>query len=1303
MNQLSVHSMTRLLTQPYRRGAETLAIPLGADIDGWTSVAPYEFKEYRARYQEDPPDPKYIIFPKQDIGRDGLEIEISFSGVTQTTLSNTINAVTTTLQVDAIAGFSLKLPFPIRINDELITVSAIDPIDMTLWTVTRAVAGTVAVAHNQGAVVVQTYLLTIPPNTFAGTSFALSSLPIPKIALTVLRFRQLPFPLPGSGEQNWGIIALLGNIAKLVWVMGWEKDQIRRQMQEIRRQRCRQFAYGFSLDTLGNDLRVPRFPAREYSFDENALALYHLNDPDNTTDVEDATVRFRPSSTGHPGTRIGNVQSGVLGKFGKGFKFPGTIEIANHPDFDILGDRSFTVEAFVKTDVIASAFLTAAVDATTTTLQVTSNFGFPSNPPFSIFIDDEEMRVSAMTANTWTVTRGAGTTIATSHVKGASVTKILPASIIAKGQQDTAGRLTSAGWSLLLGSFRGIDNNVQWTLSDGSNRFTLFADINIGDDQFHHLAGILDRNNQRTRLFVDGEERATSLISGLSTIINSEPIRLGRSTNGNPFFGVIDEVRLSKIARSDFHPVLGEGDAQYRQRLGIFERWQLPTPDALLNTINSLVSINSQSDSFILIEKDPPGATVSKLVRILPAILAAGQSIDREGSSYSEESELYGEANQELDFDKIYLLRHDSPNVNYGTNEDNRRLQAVTQQVLDALVDLLATSTETGNPITGNLVIDKSFAPNDTKLHHVGRALLLHHDSLPPERLGVYAYQAGFDFVQNTEGKIYASVAPGEKLEILIEPAAFLAAAINSTTTILNVTLTNAPSRPGFLLNPPFRIQIEQEVMGVINVTATTWTVTRTTGSAVPHASSAAITLVDTDLFIDQALNLSFLPENLPRNGQIQWTIIRCGSGEATLQEHPGDPVPSPPARPTPVRSRPRLSLVADAPGEITVRVEYTLNRRTVTGTKTFRIGIESLSDGEAIAANGDLNISEAEVVGKPEGLFNPIYLINHNVAGVDYGTNADNHRMQIVLEQSLNRLLGLLAGLGGSLQIQKAYDPGDSGLHNEGRALRLQHSTLSAEKLGTLAHQAGFDFVQRQSNDIYCSVATGEKIEIVRASDLTPLGDELNVGSQIDLRVRFAELPLGLLFNIDITFGSDLDSGTISDALRQAFRNQGVFLSQNASLTIETAGNQWRVTDLGRTYTVRNETGQLNVYSSSRGYNWSLTNLGNGRGSFNAVLRPEVTFTPLEPGLLGLNVTYLERDPQSTPPYTFEIRLKPALDLPETIILKEEYDLIMNILNYFHPIGVEAITQNIRDHVVEVKGDLLQGFPGYTYPDFRL
>jgi hypothetical protein len=43
-----------------------------------------------------------------------------------------------------------------------------------------------------------------------------------------------------------------------------------------------------------------------------------------------------------------------------------------------------------------------------------------------------------------------------------------------------------------------------------------------------------------------------------------------------------------------------------------------------------------------------------------------------------------------------------------------------------------------------------------------------------------------------------------------------------------------------------------------------------------------------------------------------------------------------------------------------------------------------------------------------------------------------------------------------------------------------------------------------------------------------------------------------------------------------------------------------------------------------------------------------------------------------------------------------------MNLLNYFHPVGVEVVTANLRQHTREVVQDPQKAFPAYTYPDFR-
>src|SRR5262249_44307052 len=158
--------------------------------------------------------------------------------------------------------------------------------------------------------------------------------------------------------------------------------------------------------------------------------------------------------------------------------------------------------------------------------------------------------------------------------------------------------------------------------------------------------------------------------------------------------------------------------------------------------------------------------------------------------------------------------------------------------------------------------------------------------------------------------------------------------------------------------------------------------------------------------------------------------------------------------------------------------------------------------------------------------------------------------------------------------------------------------------------------------------------------SNLSLLNDELTVDtSPTDLRVRFTDPPLLLLFNIGAQ--ADLDNG-ISAAIRQEFERQKLTLSANAVVTVEQPRSRWTITDQGKKYFLRKKSNSISVFTLAGNYNWSLDTIDNGKGSLDFVLRPEVGLKALEPGLVALNVTYVEQDAQSTLPYAFEIRLNP-------------------------------------------------------------
>jgi len=124
--------------------------------------------------------------------------------------------------------------------------------------------------------------------------------------------------------------------------------------------------------------------------------------------------------------------------------------------------------------------------------------------------------------------------------------------------------------------------------------------------------------------------------------------------------------------------------------------------------------------------------------------------------------------------------------------------------------------------------------------------------------------------------------------------------------------------------------------------------------------------------------------------------------------------------------------------------------------------------------------------------------------------------------------------------------------------------------------------------------------------------------------------------------------------------------------------------------------------------YNWSTRAIGAGAGSFGTLVRSNARFTPTKPGLLVLALTYVARSDSRAAPYTFEIRLKPALDVPATNIPKAQSDIIMNVLDAYHPIGGRGTHRpypqaRARDRAGSdegVSGIQLSDFPRLTKPE---
>ena len=420
----------------------------------------------------------------------------------------------------------------------------------------------------------------IPAGTLAGMSVLV---PLGRDQGPAVRLRGLitTTPSPDRGlaaHQLWEVTALLGNLGKLLWIVGWERDALRGQLAQVRRQDRLDRAVGQTLDLVGFDLGVPRFPPLPYAFEDDTVALYHLDEPSGATQARDAQVLY--TGVGHPSSTL-TATPGAVGRFGSGYAFrdaAAQILVDNHVDFATGPGDDLTVECFVQPDP-----------------------GAWSGP------------------------------------------------VVSKHDPAGAGK---AGWSLAIGEFgRGLPRNVRATVTDGTRTVIVHADTTLDAGRFHHLALVVDRAPAQVRLYVDGVVRAAAEITQLGALTNAEPLRIGRAapTAADAFTGVIDEVRLSRAARTGFHAVLGESDEGYRRRLRIFQRWTLPTLDVLQEALNDVVSdVAGEAEPFVIDEQDATLVSAVRGLTVYPAALLTGESIDADGNRRTPESSVPGPSSYDV-------------------------------------------------------------------------------------------------------------------------------------------------------------------------------------------------------------------------------------------------------------------------------------------------------------------------------------------------------------------------------------------------------------------------------------------------------------------------------------------------------------------------------------------------------------------------------------------------------------------------------------------------------------------------------
>ncbi|MEW2352937.1 hypothetical protein [Spirillospora sp. NPDC029432] len=215
----------------------------------------------------------------------------------------------------------------------------------------------------------------------------------------------------------------------------------------------------------------------------------------------------------------------------------------------------------------------------------------------------------------------------------------------------------------------------------------------------------------------------------------------------------------------------GEGDDRYRDRLGAFRAWTLPTAAGLAEVLNTAVGRLGE-DGRTLVVDDSDGVVHRgvRTVRVVPARIPEGTGIDAAGRTTAAE----GDAPPEGFFDARFLTRIEGDGADHvppppppddgdqagsgGPPPDPRLVQPDTARAFGRLLPLAAAEAA-----GGRLRVLSAFDPAAPDGRATGRAMLMEHTAIGSARLAALAHRAGFDLVFHRRGgEVYAATLPGE-------------------------------------------------------------------------------------------------------------------------------------------------------------------------------------------------------------------------------------------------------------------------------------------------------------------------------------------------------------------------------------------------------------------------------------------------------------------------------------------------------------------------------------------------------------
>jgi DNA-binding beta-propeller fold protein YncE len=1308
--------MARRLTTPFERGSDSVILSLSTTNPTTATAAAYDFREHQAKFNHIP-DPRYLLVARLDI------------------------PVSTTVTVE--------YQFP----------------------------GT------GGVITSGTTVQVVETGVLAGSSFLINLQANEGPETRIRRLVVSPAPPDGAPAAWWDVVALLGNLSKLLWIIGSESDHLYRQLEVVRSQRRLANATGRSLDLLGFDLGVPRFPQLPYSFDPDTIALYHLDDaPGAVPAVENIIGQYTPPAAAkHHGSNPGNlVIPGVLGRFNQGFAFRNPnaeIDIPDHADFNPGPGNSFTIECFIKPDVGAGDghVLSKHADPANLALRgwALSVGDFGRGVPLNarLLLTDGTNRITLFGDEPLDTARF-------THLAGAIDRTTQEARLYVNGVFHAGASISALGAlanvePVRIGRtgaepFRGTVDEV---------RFSRAART-----RFHSVLGESDESYRRRLRIFDRWTLPTP--ADLRRILNEAcgPI------NGDTEPLTISDENATLVGGSRF--------------LNIF-----PSGLALGASVDSLGRARVKEAD---VNGTPSGDDLFDITYLI---------------THNDPRAVY----------------HPAPPRTLNTNEpapDSHKMHVAAGRTLTGLLNLLASEAA-----VGSLHVESAFDPRTSDLRAVGRGLLLRHDSVSLSHLGVLAHRAGFSFVSrpSTLNSVYASVTQAEFLEVNVVPGGTTTGADGFDLRV-GETL-NLAVRPVPLADTVFEWRTASCGAGRALFNTRTDRPTVTIQASAPGSLTVKVEALRRHRIVSGTrvfkIGLAELPDNQTIGGDgtlgvLPTTVTRSRDaffhnsylvthesprvtyGDIhTRRMHPsvaqrldrlmaltaplgaGGGISISQAivpgatdlsgvgltltiRPTNLAALPTGRLAALAHSAGFTYVHRSGNQVLLRQAEEELMTVTAQPDVYNIVEGGSLTLTSLPQAG-PSAIAvtaNSVFIANRSsdtVTEMDRATQEirrvlkvgwapvdiaiSNDGLRVFTADSRSNTISAITLATGTVDILTAtqgpsavvHHPTTAQLYVTGFAanqiMRFNSTTLTP--LGSIAVSPGpvAAAITPATDELWVLSRLSRRINIFAASTLTAittiaLVDEPGaIAIAPDGARAYITVPAaGLIRIIDVpgrTMVGQFSSGGTPSAIAIApdgFRlyvtnsqpgteRLQVFEIQSAAPflidrgTVRVRRQPSDVVATANAVYVANQAS--NVVSLIQplpapirvAQNWYL---GSGLGEqLTWVLRPEsqaaarinntseaeTRFLAEHAGRVLIRPVHSSR----LTPYTFEVRLKPALETAGAIITKAQYDLIMNALNAFHPIGVEVITRAIRERVIEVRQGLLSAFPDYTYPNFRV